>query len=323
LNFYRVYKRWKPDIVHHFTIKPVIYGSIAAHFAKIPIIINTITGMGYLFTDKIQGRPWIKPLVLNLYRTSVRVSDYYFFQNREDRDFFVERNIISKEKAGIVPGSGVNTDYFNFQHIKPEIKANLKSELNIGRTESVVLCVSRMLYDKGIAEYVESATLIRRNNKGVRFLLVGPLDPGNPAQIPEDVIQKWTADGTIEYLGRRDDIRELMSIADIVVHPSYREGFPRVLLEAASMEKPIVTTDTIGCKEVVKHKENGLLVPIKNIEALSNAITSLIEDPELRRKFGKNARERAINEFDEILVIDKTFEVYKIFIMNKNKKESF
>ncbi len=317
IHFFAVYKRWKPDIVHHFTLKPVLYGSLGAYLAKIPIIINTVTGMGYIFTEGSK-KWWIKHLVIKMYKICGKISDFFFFQNQEDRNFFIRKKLINNHKTRIVPGSGVDIDYFNPNLIETTIKDNLKKELGIQSNDFIILLVSRMLYEKGISEYVECAKRLKKKYKRLHFFLIGPVAPGNPAYIPLNVIKEWEADNLVEYLSKRDDIRELMSIADIITLPSYREGLSRVLLEASSMAKPIVTTDTVGCRDVVKHCENGLLVPIRDVYSLCRAIETLIKDQEYRINLGKKAREIAVSEFDEKIVIDKTLECYN-FLLKKNE----
>jgi glycosyltransferase involved in cell wall biosynthesis len=176
---------------------------------------------------------------------------------------------------------------------------------------------SRMLYDKGIAEVVECSERIKKIRPDARFLLAGPPVPGNPANIPFKVIEKWHKENKIEYLGMRSDIRELIGLSDIVIFPSYREGKPKFLLEAASMGKPIITTNAPGCRDTVVNGENGILVPIKDVESLFDAVIKLISKPELRRKMGEKSRKKAVAEFDEKIVIDQTMKVYKRLIKQK------
>ncbi|MBW2995514.1 glycosyltransferase family 4 protein [Candidatus Woesearchaeota archaeon] len=317
-EFLRIYRKWKPEIVHQFSIKPVIYGTIAARLAKVPVIINTIPGLGYVFTDREKKRRILRIIVLLLYRLSGRFCDFMFFQNEDDKRFFVNNKIISKEKTSTIPGSGVNIQYYSQDKINKEIINQTKEELRYKSNQITILMASRMLYDKGIAEFVKCSKSIKKIKPEVRFILAGPLDPGNPAHIPLKIIEKWQEENKIEYLGRRSDIKELIYLSDFVVFPSYyREGTPKFLLEAASMGKPIITTDVPGCRDVVENEENGILVPVKDVESLSNAVIKLINNSELRLKMGEKSRKKAEREFDEKIVVDQTLKVYNRLIKQK------
>ena len=316
-EYYRIYKRWKPAIVHQFSVKPVIYGTVAARLARVPLIVNTIPGLGYAFSDMKKERNILRNIVLLLYRIASRYSDFMFFQNEEDQRFFIHHKIVIKDNTSVIPGSGVDTQNYSQDKIDKNILDQIKKKLEYKPNQILILMVSRMLYDKGITELVECSERIKRINPDVRFLLAGPLDPSNPAHIPLKVIEKWQKENKIEYLGRRSDIRELIGLTDIVVFPSYREGKPRFLLEAASMGKPIITTDVPGCRDIVENGENGILVPIKDVESLAGAVTKLINSPELRRIMGERSRKRAEKEFDERIVIDQTLRVYRQLIRQK------
>lgn len=315
LEYYHLYRMLKPDIVHHFTIKPVIYGSIAAKMARVPVIVNTITGLGYVFTDGHKNNTWLRILSSVLYKLSASVSDYVWFQNKHDRNYFLKNKIVRNKKSGVVFGSGVDIDYFSPDKVNDEKVCDLRRELKLKKLNVVVIMVARLLYDKGVYEFIEAARSIARTMTHVRFILVGPLAPGNPSMIPLEQLNKWCQDGIVKYLGRRLDIRELFHLADIAVLPSYyREGIPKSLLEASAMGKPIITTDTVGCCEVVDEGENGLIVPVKNSMDLKNAIEKLLINQTLRKKMGDKSRQKAINEFDEKLVISQTLNIYnKLF----------
>ncbi|MBW1741143.1 MAG: glycosyltransferase family 4 protein [Deltaproteobacteria bacterium] len=305
------YKANRPYIVHHFTIKPVVFGSIAARIAGVPIIVNTITGMGYVFTNEDKRNFLLRLIVLLLYKLAARFTNFFFFQNRSDRDFFLCKGLASTGKNAIVPGSGINASVFSPDNVNQEVVRKLRRELQINEDQKIVLLVSRMLYDKGIEELVRCACEIRKTMPSVRFLLVGPLAPGNPSRITKDTLKQWVKRDRIEYLGKRHEIRELLFLSDIVVLPSYREGMPKSLLEAAAMSRAIVTTDAVGCRDVVNHGENGLLIPIKDSRALGDAILRLLNDDKLRHKMGLKSRQRTLEEFDEQIIINKTVEVYE------------
>jgi glycosyltransferase involved in cell wall biosynthesis len=321
-EFYRIYRKWKPEIVHQFSIKPVIYGTIAARLTKVPIIVNTIPGLGYVFTRTEMKRKILRIIVSLLYKISAKLCDFIFFQNEDDKRLFINHKIVSHGKTLVVPGSGVDTQYYSQDRINKKIINEAKKELKHKPNQIVILMASRMLYDKGIAELVECSSRIKEKKPEVRFILAGPLDTGNPAHIPLQVIEKWEEENKIEYLGRRQDIRELIAMSDIVVLPSYREGKPRFLLEAMSMGKPIITTDVPGCRDTVENGLNGILVPMKDVESLFNAVLKLVNDVELRRKMGEKSRKKAEREFDEKIVVDQTMEIYSQFIKQKLKMTS-
>ncbi len=300
---YRCYKVQQPDIVHHFTIKPVIYGSIAARMAKIPKIVNTVTGLGYVFTDK--KITWLRRLVVGLYRISLKCADFTFFQNQDDLDFFLSRGLVKKSGTALLPGSGVDCEHFS-----PVSGPN-----PLEKSQPTFLMVSRLLKDKGIYEFVEAARLVKEHYPKSRFQLLGQRDIRNPNVVPEKDLKDWNDQGLVSWPGEVSDVRPIMAKSDVVVLPSYREGIPRALLEAAAMAKPIITTDAVGCREVVDHEINGVLVPVKDAPALAGAMERMINDPEMRKRMGKAGRKKVEREFDEKIVIKKILEVY-----NKDRK---
>lgn len=296
LILYRWYRAERPDLVHHFTVKPVIYGSIAARLAGVPRIVNTITGLGYVYTQRKGLLRWV---VDRLYSLSLRFSQQVFFQNEDDRMLFVERGLISYEKTALVPGSGVNTHHFFPAEYVDSTKGSVK-----------VLMVSRLLRDKGIGEFIEAARMVRGRLPHTHFLLLGDIDQRNPSSVSEQEVRGWEREGIVEWLGSTYDIRPYLAEADIVVLPSYREGTPRALLEAAAMEKPVVATDVVGCREVVDNGVTGLLVPPRDAVSLASAIVQLAHTPSLRRAMGAAGREKILRQFDERIVIEKTLRAY-------------
>ena len=292
------YKQEKPDIVHHFTIKPVIYGSIAAKIARVPRVVNTVTGLGYVFIEKKVG--WLRRIVEHLYRMALTRADITFFQNREDLTLFLDRRLISPEKAEVLPGSGVDCGHF--------APSDHRAHANSG--PGIFLMVSRLLRDKGVYEFVESARIVKNKYPRWQFHLLGRRDTRNPNVVPESDINAWATDGLVQWLGEVTDVREIIEQSDVVVLPSYREGTPRALLEAAAMGKPLITTDAAGCRDVVQQRVNGLLVPIKDPAELASAMIYMIENPLEREKMGREGRKKVQQEFDERIVIQRTLAAY-------------
>lgn len=307
--FFLFYKREKPEIVHHFTIKPVIYGSIAARLARVPLIINTIPGLGYVFS---QDAPiWLKVMVKRAYQIALARAHYTFFQNRDDLNLFLESRLVTPKNTAVLPGSGV--DLIHFSPLPVLAEKNRDNSITF-------LLVSRLLREKGIYEFVSAAREIRKEYPLIKFHLLGKRDERNPSVIPEKDLDRWEAEGIVHWLGEANDVRPIMAEADVVVLPSYyREGIPRSLLEAAAMEKPIITTRAIGCREAVDDRITGLLISGKNVQALIEAMVYLIHNPGERRKMGKAGREKMIREFDEKNVIQKTVEVYDQLFIGRKK----
>ena len=290
LRLVKLYKKVKPDIILHFTIKPNIYGSLAAGFLKIPCIDN-ITGLGNVFLND----GLVNNIVVLLYKIAVARAAKVFFQNSEDMRLFLKQGIAIKEKSDLLPGSGIDIEKFSPREEPAE------------RSHTTFLLAARMIWEKGIKEYVEAAELIKKDYPDVVFQIAGELGVHNPSAIPESEVLNWEENGIINYMGYQRDIRELLCGADCIVLPSYyREGVPRTLLEAASMGKPIVTTDNIGCREVVRDGENGYLCAIRNSTDLADKITQFIKLSENDRiAMGKKSREVAVRFFDEKIVIKK------------------
>lgn len=296
---YRWYRRERPDIVHHFTIKPVIYGSIAARLAGVPRIINTVTGLGFVFTgEKIT---WLRRLVERMYRLSNKCAHFVFFQNQDDLEFFLGRRLVNRSKIGLLPGSGVDCDFF-----APNPIANPRDQRPV-----TFLMVARMLRDKGVFEFVEAARMVKFAFVKAQFQLLGGRDERNPNVISQTDFDRWQSEGVVTWLGEVADVRPTVAKADVVVLPSYyREGIPRSLLEGAAMGKALITTDAVGCREVVDNNVNGLLVPPKDAKALAQAMMQMIHNPEMRMAMGKAGRQKVLREFDERIVIEEMLKMY-------------
>jgi len=295
---YRVYKTQQPDLVHHFTIKPVIYGTIAARLAGIPKIVNSITGLGFVFTSDTWKAKILGVLVRNLYRFCFQSSKVkVIFQNVDDRDFFISQRIIDKSSSYLVEGSGVDTHKFS-----PTQNSN---------KEPKILLASRLLIEKGIFEFMEAIQSLK--NKGLSFeaLIAGDIDPANPGSIPESQVKSWQQSGLANFLGFQKDMVSLLKIADIACLPSYREGLPMSLLEAMAAGKPLVTTDAPGCRATVRDGRNGFLVPPKTSMPLAEALEKLIQDPGLRAKMGKESRTLAVEYFSKEKITSEIIKIYK------------
>ena len=299
LYFYKLYRSERPDVVHHFTIKPVIYGSIAARLARVPRIVNTITGLGFVFSGGA-GR-LLRKIVEMEYRTAISCAHFTLFENNDDRSMFIQLKLATDGNTGLQPGAGVNTERF----------APCSCSASGGGEHHVVfLMMARLLRDKGVYEYVDAARRVRKKCPSARFQLLGKRDEHNPTVVPLADLQSWQESGVIEYLGEMDDVRDAIACADVMVLPSYREGTPRSLLEGAAMGKPIITTDAVGCREVVDQGVNGIQVPVKDTSALAAAMICMLEDSELRAKMGRAGREKIVRQFDEKIVIQRCIEVY-------------
>jgi glycosyltransferase involved in cell wall biosynthesis len=273
----RLYRQLQPDLVHHFTIKPVVYGSLAARLTGVRRVADSITGLGYTFMKGGASGWLLRRLAVGLYRTALRGPlTRALFENRDDLEFFVWQHIVRREQAVVVRGTGVDLAQFKPSPEPPG--------------EPVVVLASRMLWDKGVGEYVEAARELKKARVPGRFVLVGTTDPGNPSSIGEDQLRAWAAEGVIEWLGRREDMPSIYAGSSIAALPSAREGLPRTLVEAAASARPIVATDVPGCREVVQNEVNGLLVPPGDPAALAAAIGRLLRDPQLRRSMGEQGR---------------------------------
>lgn len=292
----RLYYRLRPDIVHHFTIKPVIYGSLAAHILRIPGIINSITGLGHLFIDTAARTRILRTIVKVLYQISLRRTQA-IFENPEDRDIFIQNRLLKAEQSHLILGTGVDVEKF-----QPTARSN---------GTPVVLFSSRMLVTKGLPEFIEATRLLKRKGIKARFAIAGRTDPGNPASILQEQIDAWKDSGLLEWWGWQDDMPATLAQADIFCLPSYREGVPNSLLEAAASGLPIVTTDVPGCRDVVTHGLNGLLVPVRNTPVLADAIETLLSDASLRYQMGLAGRQIAMNKFSLGKVNEETLMVYQ------------
>jgi glycosyltransferase involved in cell wall biosynthesis len=290
-----LYCREAPDLVHHFTIKPTVYGSMAAQLARLQGVVNSITGLGYIF---IHGGA-IQQIAKGLYRCALRPPAETIFENSQDRDFFLRNRLLGDHRAHLIYGTGVDMDFYD-EAPGPETNPGTVT----------FLCMGRMLWDKGIGEFVEAAKEVQSQNPAARFVLLGGSDPGNPAAVPRGWLEARQAQDRIAWVDHVDDVRPYLTQAQVVVLPSYREGFPKSLLEAAAMGKPLIATDVPGCRDIVVDGINGLLVPAREPRALARAMLILARDPALRAAMGQAGRRLVKEHFEETIVIRKTLGVY-------------
>ena len=295
-RFFCILRNEGPAVFLGYTVKPNVYGSLAAHALKIPVI-NNIAGLGVVFAKD----SWLTRVVRGLYRLALSRSVCVFFQNSDDLEQFVTSGVVRREVAGRVPGSGVNLERFEITALP-----------NVGERVRFLL-VARMLWDKGVGEYVEAARIVKRRFHNAEFCLLGFLDVQNPTAISREQMSIWTKAGYVRYLGVSDDVRNEIAEADCVVLPSfYREGVPRSLLEAAAMGRPIITTDAVGCKEVVEDGITGFLCQQRNAEDLAEKMLKIIElSPAAREEMGRRGRAKVEMEFDEKIVIGRYLEAVK------------
>lgn len=295
-----VYAAEKPDIVHHFTIKCVVYGSMIARWHGIERRVNAITGMGYVFCDEGYLARLLRPVVRGLMRHALGGdASHLILQNRDDVADFLAADLASGHRTHLIMGSGVDSSRF-----RPQAGAAKRRAIR-------VLLACRMLWDKGVGEYIAAARLCKIQGLPVDFLLAGNPDPGNPGSVPSAQIRNWQEHADVQYLGHVDDMPGLLSQVDVAILPSYREGVPRSLLEAAACGLPLIATDVPGCREVVRNRLNGLLIPPRDASALAAAIRFMHEHPEERARMGAEARRTALHEFDQKIVFERTFAVYR------------
>ena len=291
LNMYALIKKIKPDYVLSYTIKPVIYGTLAAWLAKVPNRYALITGLGYAFqnVETHSKRSIFQKLVHGLYQQALSRSHKAFFQNPDDLKLFQDLNLLkSQTPSVVVNGSGVNVTDFN---ILP-LPTNEQQQAKIS-----FLLIARLLIDKGVREYAQAAEIIKQKHPNVEFNLVGWIDE-NPAAITQQELDQWVTKKTVKYWGKLTDVRPAIAESSVYVLPSYREGTPRTVLEAMAMGRAIITTDAPGCRETVVDGDNGFLVEVKSVESLVEAMQKFIHQPELIEKMGNRSREIALHKYD-------------------------
>lgn len=295
----RLYRRECSAIVHHVALKPVFYGALAARLAGVHHVVNAVAGLGWLFTSSGLPARTLRPVICRLLAWLLGAPhSRTIVQNTDDFGLLIKMGV-PEDRLRLIRGAGVDTEVFT-----PALESPPEPV--------TVLLSARMLWDKGVGEFVEAARLLTQAGVKARFVLVGEPDPGNPASVPVAALRAWHGENGVEWWGHRDDMPAVFHTAHIACLPSYyREGLPKVLLEAAASGLPIVTTDAPGCREIVRDGDNGFLVPVRDAQALALALRRLIDNVALRAKMGQRAREIILAEFSQEQVIAETLAVYQ------------
>jgi len=293
IKLWQIYRKEKPDVLHHIALRPVVVGGLAAKLSGQRCVLATLTGLGFLFTGQ-RINSFISR-ALGLLLPWLLSASIVVVQNTEDFDTMSKLGV-PQARLRLIRGSGVNTDKFQ------------PAPLPDG--PPIVMLHARMLWDKGVKEFVEAAKILINRGSKARFVLIGEPDPDNPATVPLDIWDKWKKEGVVECWGQKNEMAQILTQASIVCLPSYREGLPKSLLEALACGRPCVTTDASGCREAVCDGENGLIVPVRDAEALANAIERLLKNPTERSKMGLKGRQRALAEFDEKIIIKQNLDLY-------------
>ncbi len=302
-----LYRELQPDLAHHITVKALLYGGLAARLRSVPAVVNTVSGLGYVFSTEDRRARSLRGAVSLGYRLLLHHPNACtIFQNPDDRDHFVQRNLVTADQTCVIRGSGVDVSRYSPQ---PE-------PAGIPR----VLFVGRLLWQKGLAEFVAAARLLRAENVAARFTIAGYGEEGNPDSVPPETLASWQAAGLIDYLGQRDDMPQVYADAHIVCLPSWREGVPRALIEAAACGRALVASDVPGCREIVQHELNGLLVPVRAPEPLAAALRRLLADAALRQRMGAAGRELVLREFSLERVNAATLALYAQLLAGRDNQ---
>ncbi len=293
---YQLFRRVRPDIVHLVTIKPVLYGGIAARLAGVKGVVSAISGLGFIFTRERKGIDWVRLITQQLYRFALgHRNSRVIFQNRNDRDILSRIGAVRDEQVVMIRGSGVDLEQYA---AAPEPPLPVR-----------IIFVARLLRDKGVLEYVEAADMSRRDGKPYRWLVVGNPDPGNPASVTQQEANAWGE--RVQWLGERSDIAALYADSHIVVLPSYREGLPKSLVEAAACGRAVITTDVPGCRDAIEAGQTGVLVPVRDARAIYEAVCDLAENTQKRQAMGQAGRALAQEAFDIRKVVQAHLDIYQ------------
>ena len=298
LQLIKVFRSFRPDVIHLIALKPIVLGSLASSFYPKAKVVNAPVGMGYLFASSDMRARVARPLVKTVLKSTLgRKRSMTIIENSDDRSSLLEGGFLRDDQIVLIRGTGVNLDVF-----RPTAEPD---------GPKIVVLIARMLRDKGVYEFVESARIIRRTQPTVSFWLIGDADPGNPASLTTQQLQDWNDEGIVKWFGYRTDVAELLTQVHIVCLPSYREGFGKVFVEAGAALRAVVATDVPGCREAVEHDINGLLVEPKNPQALADALSRVLTDDQLRLRLAKEGRRRAEFEFSSATVDTQTLDVYQ------------
>lgn len=298
LQLIKVFRSFRPDVIHLIALKPIVLGSLASSFYPKAKVVNAPVGMGYLFASSDMRARIARPLVKTVLKSTLgRKRSMTIIENSDDKSSLLEGGFLRDDQIVLIRGTGVNLDVF-----RPTAEPD---------GPKIVVLIARMLRDKGVYEFVESARIIRRTQPTVSFWLIGDADPGNPASLTTQQLQDWNDEGIVKWFGYRTDVAELLTQVHIVCLPSYREGFGKVFVEAGAALRAVVATDVPGCREAVEHDINGLLVEPKNPQALADALSQVLTDDQLRLRLAKEGRRRAEFEFSSATVNTQTLDVYQ------------
>ena len=314
----QMFHEQRPVIVHAFDTKPCVWGRLAARSADVPVVIGTLPGLGTLYTGNSLKNRLVRDWIYQpLQKRASLTSEMTIFQNPEDAQQFIASGLVPESKAEILPGSGVASNIYDPSRFSEQDRHALRQELNIHKDSILVTMVSRLIRSKGVFEFMEAAQLVKKEINAVEFLLVGPQDDSSTEGLTREQIS-LVRDELI-WIGARNDIPLILACSDIFVLPTtYREGIPRVLLEAASMGLPLVTTNIPGCNQIVEDDVNGYLVPPKDPKSLAHAITRLVVDQAVRHLFAERSRQRVLERFDLDLIAEKTRLIYKKLLSAHN-----
>jgi glycosyltransferase involved in cell wall biosynthesis len=316
----RIFRAERPTIVHTFDTKPGVWGRLAARLAGVPIVVGTLPGLGSLYASPSWKRRLIRLVYQPLQRLACRFSDLTVFQNADDAEEFERRGIVPLGRSAIIAGSGVRTDLFAPSRPDDGEPAR-RAELGLAESGIVVVMISRIVRSKGVLDFAGAARAVRQVEPGINFLLVGPADTGSLDALTAEELRKLRGDVT--WVGPRGDVKEILALSDIFVFPSfYREGVPRVLVEAASMALPLIAADGPGSRDVVEDGVNGVLVSAQDPAAIADAVLRLARAPELRARFGERSRELAVSRFDLAIVAERTRSLYQELLRDNGREKA-
>ena len=300
-----ILRKEKPDIIHNVALKTILIASIAGLFSKKMVIINAFTGLGYVFSSDQLHAKLIRFFIKPIFKLLFRRSNYWtIFQNPDDMNLFERLGLINLNQSTLIRGSGVETNKF--------IQSDDLNKI------PVVMLASRMLWDKGVGEFVEVAKRAYKNKINAEFMLVGGIDNDNPMSIPLSTLKQWVSNGDVQWEGHSDNMPDMLASASIVCLPSYREGLPKVLLEAAAIGRPLIASDGPGCREIVRDKYNGLLVKMRDADSLYEAVLMLVNNRKMRETMGRNSRTLVETELSTTIINTQTIELYRRVVNTSN-----